>query len=102
MIPVVLKGEKIIFRAWVLAYYNNQWMLLDTYMNRILYDKEEICRWYYTSFIEDLIVIYNDEYKPWAGMPSGVYFNDGKYYLTNGIIYGAFRRTDMEANLMLV
>lgn len=53
-IPAVISGGYMTNNTaeWVLAYDNEQWILLDPYRNRMLNNKEEICRWYFTANIE--------------------------------------------------
>ena len=73
-----LAGE--IGHAWVMAYYNNQWNLLDSAMDKILTDEEEICRWYYTMAINNYYQVYNDEYNSKLSSCL-IYFKDGKYVI---------------------
>lgn len=73
--------------AWVLAYYNNKWNLLDSGMDRILTDEEEISRWYYTMAINNYYQVFNEKYNSKLSSCL-VYFKDGKYviYRDRGII----------------
>ncbi|MBQ2902512.1 MAG: Ig-like domain-containing protein [Agathobacter sp.] len=47
-------------RAWVLAYNEGCWQLLDTCNERWLCTKEEIATWYYTLIIDEGVVIQED------------------------------------------
>jgi hypothetical protein len=74
---MLLNGE-LVGHAWVMAYYNDEWILLDSAMDRVLSDKGDICKLYYTVSVDQGTAVYNTSYN--FGIEEvGVYFKDGVY-----------------------
>ena len=65
--------------AWVLAYYDNQWMLLDSGMKNIMYDEEQICKLYYTTRIDNYINVWNEKFLAIGDFHFGAYVKNGQF-----------------------
>ena len=69
--------------AWVLAYYDEAWHLLDSYEKNMLSDKEVICKNYYFSIIDDGLAVYSDEQNPAilgrTALSQALIYKDGEY-----------------------
>ena len=84
----MLEDEEVTKHAWVLTYYEGTWQLLDSAMDRMINDKQEICKWYYTNDIDDGLAIYSDLFNPNVNDGSPC-FKDGEFFIySEGCLLG--------------
>ena len=80
MTEEMMRDGKLVGHAWVLVFYDGAWILLDSAMDRIFYQKEDIVEWYYMITVDDYLGICSDLFNPTV-VGSLPCYKDGEFFI---------------------